>query len=136
MRVVIDANVLIAAYAARGLCEATVELCIINDDIILTQESIDDLAEILIKKIKLPTGKATAIATYLKNNARLVEAAHIPRDACRDPDDLNVLGAAIAGAAECIISGDDDLLSLNAYEGIPIVSPRQYWELFKSTERR
>ena len=135
MRVVIDANVLIAAYAARGLCESTVELCIVNDDIILTQEIIDDLVEKLIKKIKLPTAKATAIAAYLKGNARLVEAASIPRDACRDPDDLNILGAAISGEAEYIISGDDDLLSLKTYEDIPIVSPRQYWERFKSTER-
>ena len=135
MRVVIDANVLIAAYAARGLCEATVELCIVNDDIILTQEIIADLEEKLIKKIKLPTANATAIATYLKGNARLVEAAHIPRDACRDPDDVSVWGAAISGEAEYIISGDDDLLSLKAYEDIPIVSPRQYWERFKRTER-
>lgn len=136
MKVVIDANVLIAAYAARGLCEATVELCIINDDIILTREIIDDLAETWIKKIKLPAVKAAAITAYLVNNSHIVEAARIPRDACRDPDDLIVLGAAIAGAAECIISGDDDLISLNAYEGIPIDSPRQYWERFKSTERR
>ena len=136
MRVVIDANVLIAAYAARGLCEATVELCIVNDDIILTQDIIDDLAEKLTKKIKLPVVKAAEIATYLKNNSRIVEAVHIPRDACRDPDDLNILGAAIAGEAEYIISGDDDLLSLRMYEGIPIVSPRQYWEQFKSSKER
>ncbi len=136
MRVVIDANVLIAAYAARGLCEATVELCIINDDIILTQEIVDDLAEKLIKKIKLPTIKVANIVAYLKNNARFVEPARIPRDACRDPDDLNVLGASIAGEAECIITGDDDLLSLQVYEGVPIVSPRQYWERFKKSERR
>ena len=136
MKVVIDANVLIAAYAARGLCEATIELCIMNDEIILTREIIDDLEEKLIKKIKLPKEKAAAIATYLENNARIVEAAHLPPEACRDPDDLNVLGAAKAGEAEYIISGDDDLLCLQAYEDISIVTPRQYWELFKDATSR
>ena len=134
MRVVIDANVLIAAYASRGLCEATVELCIINDHIILTEDIIGDLAEKLTKKIKLPTARVAAITAYLKNNSHLVRSAHVPLEACRDPDDLNILGAALAGKAEYIISGDDDLLSLGAYEGIPIVSPRQYWELFTRTE--
>jgi len=132
MRVVIDANVLIAAYAARGLCEATVELCVSSDDIILTHEIVDDVVEKLIRKIKIPEANASAIGSYLKNNASIVQAAKIPASACRDPDDLNILGAAIAGRADYILSGDDDLLSLGIYEGIPIVSPRQYWELFKS----
>ncbi len=134
MRVVIDANVLIAAYAARGLCEATVELCIINNHIILTQDMLNDLAEKLTKKIRLPTVSVAAITAYLKNNSQMVTAAQVPPKACRDPDDLNILGAAVAGDADYIISGDDDLLSLKAYEGIPIVTPRQYWELFTRTE--
>ena len=134
MRVVIDANVLIAAYAARGLCETTVELCIIHDHIILTQEIINDLAEKLAQKIKLPAVRVAAITDYLQNNSHLVTAAHVPSKACRDPDDLNILGAAVAGDANYILSGDDDLLSLKAYEGIPIVTPRQYWELFTRTE--
>lgn len=134
MRVVIDANLLIGAYAARGLCEATVELCVVNDQIILTQDIINDIAEKLTKKIKLPTAGVAAITTYLKNNSHMVTAAHVPPNACRDPDDLNILGAAVAGNADYIISGDDDLVSLKAYEGIPIVTPRQYWELSMRTE--
>lgn len=137
MRVVLDTNVLISAYAARGLCEATVELCIMNDDIILTKEIIHDLSEKLIKKIKLPSAKATAITAHLQNTSCLVTASDVPADACRDPDDLNILGAAIAGRADCIITGDDDLLSVGIYEGIPILSPRQYWERFrKKSENR
>ena len=136
MRVVIDANVLIAAYAARGLCEATVELCVSSDDILLTSDIIGDVVEKLVKKIKIPEGDASAIGSYLKNNATMVHAVEISASACRDPDDLNVLGAAIAGRADYIISGDDDLLSLGDYEGVPIVTPRQYWELFKDRGKR
>lgn len=40
----------------------------------------------------------------------------------RDPDDNRVLEAAVAGGADAIVSGDDDLLSLGEYEGIPIVT--------------
>jgi len=44
---------------------------------------------------------------------------------CRDPDDDEVLALAIAAQVDLIISGDDDLLVLQAFEGIPIVNPAQ-----------
>jgi len=45
---------------------------------------------------------------------------------CRDPDDDNILAAAIAGNCDCVITGDKDLLVLRAYEGINILSPRDF----------
>jgi putative PIN family toxin of toxin-antitoxin system len=112
MRVVIDANVLIASCAARGLCEATAELCLSRDDIILTSDIIGDVVEKLVKKILIPEANASAIGSYLKSNATIVRAVEIPASACRDPDDLNVLGAANAGRVDYILSGDKDFLSL------------------------
>ena len=44
---------------------------------------------------------------------------------CRDPDDYAVLALALAAQADCIISGDNDLLALTHYQGIPIVAPAQ-----------
>jgi predicted nucleic acid-binding protein len=34
-----------------------------------------------------------------------------------------VLSTAVAGHADLIVSGDDDLLALRGYQGIPIVEP-------------
>jgi predicted nucleic acid-binding protein len=48
---------------------------------------------------------------------------------CRDADDDMVLATAVAGQAEVIVSGDADLLTLGAYEGIRILSPRQFVEM-------
>ena len=45
---------------------------------------------------------------------------------CRDPDDDNILAAAMGGNCDCIITGDKDLLVLRAYEGINILSPRDF----------
>jgi putative PIN family toxin of toxin-antitoxin system len=42
---------------------------------------------------------------------------------CRDPKDNQVLEAAVAGRADIIVSGDDDLLVLHPFERIPIVVP-------------
>jgi predicted nucleic acid-binding protein len=45
---------------------------------------------------------------------------------CRDPKDNKVLEGAVAGRADVIVSGDEDLLVLNPFEGIPIVGPAEF----------
>jgi putative PIN family toxin of toxin-antitoxin system len=47
-------------------------------------------------------------------------------DACRDSDDNAVLEAAVAAKADFIVSGDEDLLVLHPFEGIPIVGPADF----------
>ena len=47
---------------------------------------------------------------------------------CRDPQDDHVLECAKKAHAHLIISGDRDLLSLKDFEGIEIVTPRQFVE--------
>ena len=45
---------------------------------------------------------------------------------CRDPKDDKFLDAARAGSADCLISGDNDLIALREFERIPIVTARRY----------
>jgi predicted nucleic acid-binding protein len=46
--------------------------------------------------------------------------------ACRDPQDDKVLEIAVAGKADAIVTGDEDLLALHPFEGIPIVGPAEF----------
>ena len=57
-----------------------------------------------------------------------MEPAPLPAPVSRDPDDDAVLATALAGRAEIIVTGDDDLLVLKAYQGIRILSPRGFLE--------
>ena len=47
----------------------------------------------------------------------------------RDTDDDKILATAVAGCADYIVTGDNDLLTLDEYEGIQIVTPRAFLEL-------
>jgi putative PIN family toxin of toxin-antitoxin system len=49
---------------------------------------------------------------------------------CRDPKDNKFLELAVTAEASCIISGDQDLLMLNPFNGIPIVTAAEFLELF------
>ena len=45
---------------------------------------------------------------------------------CRDPDDDYALGCAMAGAADYLVTGDADLLTLGKYKGVSIVEAREF----------
>lgn len=49
---------------------------------------------------------------------------------CRDPKDNKFLELAVSGKADCIVSGDDDLLILNLFRGIEILSPDEFLKRF------
>ena len=57
--------------------------------------------------------------------AQLVVPVAIAPVIAADPDDDAVLACAVAAQAEVIVSGDSDLLALESYEGIPIVTAAQ-----------
>ena len=56
----------------------------------------------------------------------LVTPTSLDQPVCRDPEDDQILGTAIAAQAQCIVTGDKDLLVLQQYEGIQIVSPNDF----------
>jgi predicted nucleic acid-binding protein len=45
---------------------------------------------------------------------------------CRDPNDDMVLECAVVSGAQFIVTGDKDLLVLNPYSGIQIVTPAEF----------
>lgn len=51
-------------------------------------------------------------------------------DACRDPKDNKFLELAVECGAACIISGDKDLLVLNPFQNIPILTATEFLEKF------
>lgn len=50
--------------------------------------------------------------------------------ACRDPKDDKFLELAVSGQATCIVSDDDDLLALDPFRGIRILSVDQFLDSF------
>jgi putative PIN family toxin of toxin-antitoxin system len=65
--------------------------------------------------------------------ALLVESDVVPRclrlpGVSRDPKDDALVACAVEGGADYLVSGDQDLLVLDVYEGIHVVTPRQFLE--------
>ena len=128
MRVILDANVVIAAAAARGLCEAILELCLEHHNLILCEGILEEIEEKLRVKIKVSPPIIAEYLKLLRNNAEILEPEDVPKAACRDPSDLMILGLVAPGHADVIVTGDKDLLVIKKYKEARIMTPRSFWE--------
>ncbi len=104
------------------------ELCLEKHEITASAPLLKEVSDKLATKIKLPRETVEEIISFLERHTSNVQPADVPADACRDPDDLMVLGTAKAAGASYLITGDRDLLTLDSYDDIRIVTPRQFWE--------
>ncbi len=72
------------------------------------------------------------LVDILSLQAEVVEPAELSNDECRDVDDLPILGTLIAtlerGQAECLVTGDKDLLALS--ERYPVMSVAKFCERY------
>ena len=128
MRVILDANVVIAAAASRGLCEAILELCLEHHHLILCEGILEEIEEKLRIKIKVSPPVIAEYLKVLRNNAQILDPEKVERTFCRDPDDLMILGLVAPGNADAIITGDKDLLVIKEYKKARIMTPRNFWE--------
>lgn len=127
MRVVLDTNVIVAAFAARGLCSEVFEICVAEHTIVTSEYILSEVKEKLIHKVHLPRSISLAIIDYLREITKIFNPEHVDTQACRDINDIKIIGTAISGEARFIITGDEDLLILKKYGEVEIVTPREFW---------
>jgi len=128
VKVVCDTNVLVAGMVAEGLCRDIVKRRLLHAELITSRASLDELARTLRKKFGTDPAEVPFLKIY-RERATLVRPASLPHPVCRDRDDDKVLATAVAGQADIIVTGDDDLLVLVEYQGIRILSPRQFVDM-------
>lgn len=128
MRVVLDTNVIIAAFAARGLCCDVYETCLNNHTMVVGSGILKEVRKALAKKVKLPTDSIDRIMGFIEMTCENVVPVEIENGICRDVSDLHVIGTAVAGRVDCLVTGDPDLLILKKYQWIEILSPRAFWD--------
>ena len=126
MKIVLDTNVLIAALIARGVCHQLLEHCVSRHTLFTSDFILDETQEKLIEKFGYSLELAAEASSLLRSRITVVSASKLESPVCRDPDDDNILAAAISGECDCIITGDKDLLVLKQYQGINIFSPRDF----------
>ena len=128
MKIVLDTNVLLAAFMAHGTCNELLEHCVRQHEIVLSKAILDEFRDALAKKFDFTPTDALKAVSLLMSHVTLVEPMRLPREVCRDPDDDAVWATALAGGCQCLVTGDKDLLELVHFEDIRIVAPSAFWK--------
>jgi putative PIN family toxin of toxin-antitoxin system len=131
MRIVLDANVLASGVFWAGYPFRVLELWAHDRIQVLVSEAILHEYADLLHELGRKEGKehlGDSWVSFVFHHATLIDVrSHIA--ASRDPDDNKYLECAVDGSADFVVSGDGDLLSLELFDGIPIVKPRRFVEI-------
>lgn len=131
MKIVLDSNIFVAAFATRGICEAILELCLDQHEMAVSRELLHEVRRNLIKKVKLPEQTADEIIAFIETKSVLVTPAELGQADCRDEEDLKILGTAVAFGSDYLVTGDQDLLILGQIGRIGIGNPSTFARILR-----
>jgi putative PIN family toxin of toxin-antitoxin system len=112
----------------RSVPRQAFDLAFIRGTVLVSDATVNELDEVL---------RRPRFERYLKEDERLQFLDTFIRDStivevnevinvCRDPKDNKFLEVAVSGNATCLISGDADLLTLDPFGNIKIITPQTF----------
>jgi putative PIN family toxin of toxin-antitoxin system len=131
VRIFLDTNVLVSAFATRGLSADLFELVLIEHEFITGRAVLRELEKALRLKIKLPAARCAEILDFVASEAELIVQDAQEADCDADDGDRRVLGEAIAGQADAFVTGDAAIVGIGALGDMRVLTPRQLWEALR-----
>lgn len=140
LRVVLDTNVLVSGlFGVKDSPSSKILQAFRNQKFILVASPtiLKELADVInreriIKITKMTQRERIDFINMLIKRSDLTEGKQLSKNVSRDIKDDKFLACGIEGKADYIVSGDDDLLDLEEFEGIKIVSPKEFIALLES----
>lgn len=132
MRAVIDTNILLRALIKpQGTVAPILDRLREGDYVLLySTEILEEVVDVLGRsrfrnKYGIRDRDIEALlALLVLRGEKVVPSQRI--EACRDPKDDKFLEVAVEGRAEILVTGDQDLLVLSPFQGIPFVTPAEF----------
>ncbi len=128
-RYVFDTNVIVSALLfEQGNPGQTLYKALNESEILLSEEVASEIKDVLSREKfarYITWEERELFLQLLIQETTLVEITEKIQE-CRDPKDNKFLELAVSGAASHLITGDPDLLVLDPFRGIRILTPRQF----------
>ena len=127
MNIVIDTNVVVSGTFFGGAPRAVIEA--VADKAVTayaTVEIVDEYNEIVDEMIRRKQGRLSSgiLSPFIRNLKMIQTQSKI--SASRDPDDDKFLECAVDSRALYIVSGDKDLLVLEKYRDVEIITAAEF----------
>ena len=128
MKIVVDTNVIISGVFFNGLPYRFLNEIVSNEiEIVASEEIINEYYNISEELVKSKTGKFNKELFDIVIGKIKIINTQTKINVCRDPDDNKFLECAVDGRAIYVVSGDKDLLTIQQYQGVLIVSVADYY---------
>jgi len=128
-RYVFDTNVVVSALLFSQSKPARAFFAALDEgEVLVSTDVVKELNDVLGREKferYVSEEERTRFLQSLLREANLIEPEE-KIQACRDPKDDKYLELAVGSAADCIVSGDDDMLALNPFRGIPNMTPDEF----------
>lgn len=128
-RFVFDTNVLVSALLLNeSVPGQALGRALHSGTLLISNDFVRELANVLGREKfdrYIVRDERDRFLASLVRESELVDAAervHV----CRDPEDNHILELAVNGDAGVIVTGDTDLLVLNPFRGVRIVTPAEF----------
>jgi uncharacterized protein len=126
--VVFDSGIWVSAMEFGGTPLEAVIRAIAQDRFAVCDQIEEEVVRVLTRKFGWEPKRVRADLASYWLDALAVELKGTVTGICRDPKDEPILECAERAEAECIVTGDHDLLSLASFRGIRIMTARDYVE--------
>ena len=135
MKVCLDTNVLVAAFATRGLCADVLRVVLAEHELILGEVILTEFRRVLKQKLRVPDQRIVEAEAVFEGIPVVPKPRAAAKLKIRDSSDAWVIATAVAGKADVLVTGDDDLLAISREAPLQILSPRGFWELLRAGGR-
>jgi len=131
VRVFLDTNVLVSAFATRGLCADLLRHVLAEHTLVTGEVVLQELRRVLRSRLRMPTRAIHEVEQFLREHEVTAKPKRPTGVAVRDLDDAWILASALEGKADVLVTNDRDLLDVAAEAPIDIVDPRAFWALVR-----
>lgn len=126
---VLDTNVIVSAVLSpRSVPRQAFDLAFLRGTVLVSDSILVELDNVLrrpkFERYISAERRLQFLAKFVED-AIIVEVMEVVTD-CRDAKDNKFLELAVSGDAKCIVTGDADLLVLDPFRGISIITPQAF----------
>lgn len=127
MKVALDTNVIVAAFATRGLCSDLFQALVAQHSVLVPEPVVAELERAFAVKLKFPRSQIAQIIGYLRDVADISPAVPPVAIAGLEPEDAAIVSGAARAGAEAFVTGDQKVLAAGTFASMVILSPRAMW---------
>jgi putative PIN family toxin of toxin-antitoxin system len=132
MKIFLDTNVLVSAFATHGLCADVLREVFASHDLLTCVEVLEEMKWVFMEKFGVSEALIKDIVLLLHNETIMVHPTKTVDVTLKDKADIQIVSAALAGGADMLVTVDRELQNLVRIENRKILSSREFWEMLRT----